>query len=103
MDFQMGLLRNATRFSPMGLALDVRLWSGTLDEMINQMAAEDPEREARIVTQAASYGAQLTAVMDVLDELIDRLNPETAEAGDAEELRRAIARFRKLKDRITDL
>jgi hypothetical protein len=100
MDFQMGLLRNATRYSPMGLALDVRLWSGALDEMIHQMAAEDPEKEARVVTEAASYGTQLNAIMDVLDQLIDRLSPETT---DAKELRRAIARFRELKDRITAL
>lgn len=98
MDFQMGLLRNATRFSSMGLALDVRLWSGALDEMIHQMAVEDPERESRVVTEAASYGTQLNAIMDVLDQLIDRLDPETTEAA---ELRQAIARFRELKDRIT--
>jgi hypothetical protein len=103
MDFQMGLLRNATRFSPMGLALDVRLWSGALDEMIHQMAAEDPERETKVVSEAASYGTQLTAIMDVLDGLIDRLEPETAGAEDAEELRRAIERFRELKERITSV
>lgn len=103
MDFQMGLLRNATRFSPMGMALDVRLGSGALDEMIHQMAAENPEREARIVTEAASYGAQLTAIMGVLDGLIGRLDPETAGPDDAEELRRAIARFRELKDRIASV
>jgi len=103
MDFQMGLLRNATRFSPMGLALDVRFWSGALDEMVHQMAAEDPDREAKVVSQAASYGAQLTAIMDVLDGLIHRLDPETGGPDDAEELRRAIARFRELKNRIASV
>lgn len=103
MDFQMGLLRNATRFSPMGLALDVRLWSGALDEIIHQMAAEDPERETKVVSEAASYGTQLTAIMDVLDGLIDRLEPGSASSEDAEELRLAIARFRELKDRITSV
>lgn len=103
MDFQMGLLRNATRFSPMGLALDIRLWSGALDEMIHQMAAEDPERESRVVSEAASYGTQLTAIMDVLDELIDRLDPKEATDEDAEALRAAVARFRELKNRITSL
>jgi hypothetical protein len=94
MDFQMGLLRNATRFSPMGLALD---------EMIHQMAAEDPERETKVVSEAASYGTQLTAIMDVLEGLIDRLEPETAGAEDADELRRAIERFRELKERINSV
>ena len=103
MDFQMGLLRNATRFSPMGLALDLRLWSGALDGMIHQMAAEDPERESRVVTEAASYGTQLTAIMNVLDELINRLDPKEATDEDAEALRAAVARFRELKNRITSL
>lgn len=101
LDFQMGLLRNAGRFSPVGMALDLRLWSGALDAAIRDMASDDPEKESRVVHHAASYGTQLNAIMDVLDGLVDRLAPEETGSGDAEELRRAIARFRELKERIT--
>jgi hypothetical protein len=100
LDFQMGLFRNLARFSPVGMALDIRLWTGALDGMIRDMAPDDPVREARVVRETADYDIQLAAIMDVLDALIDRLDPGNAE--DAEALRRAVARFRELKGRIAD-
>jgi hypothetical protein len=101
LDFQMGLFRNLARFSPVGMALDIRLWTGALDGMIRDMAPDDPVREARVVRETADYDIQLAAIMDVLDALIDRLDPGNAE--DAEALRRAVARFRELKGRIADI